>query len=116
MAKSTPLRTFFSHMLTDMKTRNKKNGFKNDDRVTPEFLVHLWHEQRGMDCWTGRPMTTTRGLVDKKVRPTLCTPDRRENTRGYDMDNIRLSQWIVNKMRGDMSESDFGDICADIKL
>lgn len=114
MAKHTPLSKFFADMLQDMKQRNKQKGFQNDDRVTAEFLLHLWHEQRGLDCWTGRAMTTTRGLVNGKVTPTLCTPDRRDNTRGYDMDNIRLSQWIINKMRGDMSEADFRDNCASI--
>lgn len=118
MAKSTrsPIEHFMARMIKDMKRRSKETGFEFDQAVTIDFLVGLWHGQKGLDAHTGLPMGLVRGLENKNIKPELCTPDRILNTEGYTVDNIMLACWCINKMRGDMELNQFRNTCKLIGL
>ena len=112
MSKSkSSLHEFFYIVRKDMRTRDRLAGRKSDDNVTVEYLIGLYHGQKGLDYHTGLPMNMVKGLVNGAVKPDLCTPDRIDNNLGYQVGNILLSCWIINKMRGNMSLPEFYNTC-----
>jgi hypothetical protein len=117
MAKSkTPLESFFYVVRKDMKTRDRLAGRTFDDNVTVDYLIGLYYGQKGLDYHTGLSMCMVKGLVDGAVKPDLCTPDRIDNTLGYTVGNILLARWDINKLRGNMTLSEFYNVCKLIGL
>ena len=118
MAKSTrsPLQKFMARSLTLARARETLKGQDHDDQVTVEYLIGLYHGQNGKCCHTGEPMTTVRGLVDGAVVFDLCTMERIDNTKGYEVGNIMLACDGINRMRGDMPLAQFRAFCKRIGM
>jgi hypothetical protein len=118
MAKSTrsPLEKFFADSLKMARSRNKQKGMANDDRVTVDYLVGLYYGQEGKCYHTGETMTVERGLVDGAVVFTLCTMDRIDNAKGYEVGNIVLACDGINRMRSDMPLKTFQALCKKIGM
>ena len=118
--KRTPLELFFAKSLKMARSRNKMKGMANDDNVTVSYLVGLFHGQNGLCAHTGETMTIGRGLIiiegKKFVMPELCTMDRIDNRKGYDVGNIMLCCDYINRMRGDMPLPKFRALCKRIGL
>ena len=91
-------------------------GLASDDNVTVSYLTGLFHGQNGNCFHTGMPMTTVRGLVEGAVVFDLCTIDRIDNTKGYEIGNIILACDGINRMRSDMPLSQFRALCARIGM
>ena len=118
MAKSTrnPLEHFMAKSLKMARSRETLKGWGHDDNVTIDYLVGLYHGQQGVCCHTREPMTIVRGLVEGAVTFDLCTMERIDNTKGYEIGNIMLACDGINRMRGNMSLSKFRALCKRIGM
>lgn len=118
MAKSTrnPLEMFFAKSLKMARSRDKMKGLQSDNNVTIAYLTGLFHGQNGNCFHTAMPMTIVRGLVEGAVTFDLCTIDRIDNTKGYEVGNIILACDGINRMRSDMPLSQFRALCKKIGL
>ena len=118
MAKSTrsPLEQFFAQSLKMARSRNKQKGMQNDDAVTVDYLVGLFYGQEGKCYHTGEHMTLERGLIEGAVSFTLCTMDRIDNAKGYNVGNIILACDGINRMRSDMPLKQFQALCKRIGM
>ena len=116
MSKSTrsPLELFFAKSLKMARSRDRMNDRQVDDSLTIDVLVGLFYGQAGRCCHTGEPMTLVRGLVDGAVVFDLCTIERKDNAKGYSVDNIMLARDGINRMRGDMVLEQFRAVCQNI--
>lgn len=118
MAKSTrsPLQHFFAKSLKMARSRDNKNGRAVDDNVTIDYLCGLFYGQEGNCFHTGETMTIERGLVEGSVTFTLCTMDRIDNAKGYEVGNIILACDGINRMRSDMPLKQFQALCKRIGM
>ena len=119
MAKSikSPLQKFLQDSLKMARRRDVINGRTSDDSVTVDYLMGLYHGQQGLCYWSGEEMTLERGLnEDGNVCFSLCTIDRIDNTLGYVRGNLRMAQDGVNRMRSNMSDKKFANLCKRIGM
>jgi hypothetical protein len=117
MARTTtrsPLAQFFATSLKRARSRDKMAGRDSDSRVTVDYLCGLYYGQNGNCFHTGEQMTLERGLEDGAVCPTLCTFDRIDNAKGYEIGNIVLACDGINRMRSDMPLKQFRALCKRI--
>ncbi len=98
------------------RSRDRMNDRIIDDTLTIDILVGLYYGQKGMCCHTGKSMSLIRGLVDGAVVFDLCTIERKDNAKGYAVDNIMLARDGINRMRGDMDLEQFRITCREIGL
>jgi hypothetical protein len=115
-SKRTPLQKFMARALTLARARDTLKGFEHDDNVTIDYLVGIYHGQNGKCYHTGETMTLERGYVEGAVVPELCTPDRIDNRKGYEIGNIILACDGINRMRSDMDLKKFQTLCKKIGL
>jgi hypothetical protein len=118
MAKSTrnPLEHFFAKSLKMARSRETIKGWGHDDNVTIGYLVGLYHGQQGLCAHTGEVMTLVRGLVEGAVTFDLCTMERIDNAKGYEIGNIMLACDGINRMRGDMPLKQFRAYCKRVGM
>jgi hypothetical protein len=111
-----PLEQFMARSRDLARARDVKKGFERDDNVTIDYLVGIYHGQNGKCYHTGETMTLERGLVEGAVVPELCTIDRIDNRKGYEIGNIILACDGINRMRSDMDLKQFQTLCKKIGL
>ena len=118
MAKSnrSPLQKFFADSRKHAVQRDKKNDRHFDHNVTIDYLCGLYYGQEGKCYHTGETMTLERGLVEGAVTFTLCTMDRIDNAKGYEVGNIVLACDGINRMRSDMPLKEFQALCKRIGM
>jgi hypothetical protein len=112
----TPLEQFMARSRDLARARDVKKGFERDDAVTIAYLVGIYHGQNGKCFHTGETMTLERGLVEGAVVPELCTIDRIDNRKGYEVGNIIMACDGINRMRSDMDLKKFQTLCKKIGL
>jgi hypothetical protein len=115
-AKYSPLQSFMSRSITLARTRDNLNDRAIDYNVTVDYLVGLYYGQEGKCFHTGETLTLERGLVDGAVTFTLCTMDRIDNAKGYEVGNIILACDGINRMRSDMPLKEFQALCKRIGM
>jgi hypothetical protein len=119
MARTTtrsPLGQFMAKLLKMARSRDKMAGRDSDARVTVDYLIGIYHGQNGKCFHTGEIMGLTRGKVDGAVRFELCTPDRIDNAKGYEIGNIIMACDGINRMRSDMPLKQFQALCKRIGM
>jgi hypothetical protein len=117
MARTTtrsPIAQFFAKSLKMARSRDKMAGRDSDSRVTVDYLQGIYDSQNGNCFHTGEQMTLVRGLEDGAVCVTLCTIDRIDNRKGYEIGNIILACDGINRMRSDMPLAQFRALCKRI--
>lgn len=107
----TPLAQFMAKSLKMARARDKIFNRASDSRVTVDYLCGLYYGQNGNCYHTGETMTLERGLIEGAVCPTLCTMDRIDNAKGYEIGNIILACDGINRMRSDMPLAQFRKLC-----
>lgn len=87
----------------------KANARKRPDseKITEDMLKEIWNKQAGKCALTGVNLGTSGGYQAASV-------DRINSERGYTKDNIRLTTWLVNHIRGDLTDKEFTDACNGI--
>lgn len=78
-----------------------------------EDMLALLEEQKGLCALSGVPLTFIK-IVGEEPTITNLSIDRRDSTKGYEMENIQLVCTIANKMKSNLSEEDFYWWCAKI--
>lgn len=115
-AKYSPLQAFMARSITLARTRDNLNNRAIDYNVTVDYLVGLYYGQEGKCYHTNEQMTLERGLIDGAVCFTLCTMDRIDNAKGYEVGNIILACDGINRMRSDMPLKQFQALCKRIGM
>lgn len=85
-----------------------KNRFKI---LTIDNLVDLWEKQKGICALSGFAMTHIYGSGRQHTNASI---DRIDNTKGYEITNIRLVCTIVNTMRNTMIDAELIEWCQRI--
>ena len=101
---------------TVSKTRyaaKAKRGLQFDIDIGDVMAV--LRRQEGRCALTGRELEFTRGgSFGYGTNPYVCTIDRIHNTKGYLRWNIQLACWKANKIKGELSNQEFRQLCQSV--
>jgi len=75
--------------------------------MTEEIVQELYDRQQGLCALTGRPF--------ELMGDWAASLDRIDSSQGYKRGNIRLVAWVVNHIKGDLSDDKFLGLCAAVK-
>jgi predicted HTH domain antitoxin len=100
------LRRRIGLMYSGAKTRSKQNNMEFD--ITKDDISKLWDTQRGKCFYTNDSMSYTPGHTN------LVSIDRKDSNLGYTKNNICLTSWEVNQMKGNIPYEKFIKICRKI--
>ena len=95
------------------QTRNTARGAKGEGtkekavNITAEDIQKKFKEQSGKCYWTGIQMEEKYNYISKS--PLAISPDRLDNKRGYEYDNIALTLRICNNGKKDY-QGDFTEV------
>lgn len=76
--------------------------------LTTSYLVHLWHEQKGLCYFTGVPLAFSPASYPT---PTTASLDKLNPTLGYKQGNVVWSSYQANTSKGHRSEAEFYAFC-----
>lgn len=100
--------------ITRTKGMTKKGSVRNKEcTITVEDIKKIYKEQNGKCKISGIQMTSTIGCGKQ---PYNISIDRKDNTKGYIIDNIQLVCSHVNIMKGAISEQQLINICNQITI
>lgn len=94
---------YLRQALTGLRSSRAKQGF--EFTLTLDDLLDIYVAQEGICALSGVLMTRHRDGSGE--RPTNCSIDRINPTRGYTRRNIQLVCWQVNKMKHGLMEPEF---------
>lgn len=101
--------------VTVSKTRyaaREQRGLKFD--IDHDYVMSLLKKQNGKCALTGWTMEFTRSGVKGDGNPYGCTMDRIDSDLGYIKGNIQLACWWPNKVKSNMSNREFINMCKDV--
>lgn len=98
---------FFGYMRAGAKKRNLPF------EITIQDIWNQWVKQGGKCALTGRQLILSHDTIRMKDRTEKCTAslDRKDNKRGYLIDNIQFVHKTVNMMRKNYSIEEFRELC-----
>lgn len=102
--KDESYQKFIRRAHTKLKHGRKKQGIKWD--LTPEILIEIYEDQKGLCYLTGRKMTHTLG---EGVKDTNISIDRIDPGRGYEKSNISLCCVRANLIKHKLTNSELKD-------
>lgn len=108
---------FIKKIFKDMHNNVKKRAKELNIDITIEDIYELYHRQNGHCAISGLKMTNeTYSYKDKEhiINRLNISIDRINSNLGYTKDNIQLVAAIVNRMKTDLSDSEFIKICSII--
>jgi len=80
--------------------------------IDVDDVMDLLTRQKGRCALTGWKLEFTRGGdFGYATNPRACSIDRISNRKGYVRNNIQLVCWQVNKIKGELDDQDFRDLC-----
>jgi len=96
---------FWFRMSVSMQRRCQDGNYELDptwtDRaVLIDFLKAQYSKQKGLCAVSGEPLELAIG--SKATNGNKCSPDRRNNNRGYEPGNVWFVCWWVNQMKMEM--------------
>ena len=105
-----------------VKNRRTKDGELREVTITIDFLVELWHQQKGSCPYTGIslvlpyvvPKTQVHGWTDDTPphkRPSL---DRIDSSKGYIPGNIQFVSQMANYAKNTASHDEMVRFCQAI--
>lgn len=100
--KRRKIKNPLGEILKDAKQHAKKN--KREFDIDIEFLNKIFNEQQEKCVLTGIKF-------DDENLPSL---DRIDSSKGYTKENIQLVLIRINKMKSDLKQNDFIDLCIDV--
>lgn len=86
-----------------LKTAIYRNKF--EVCLSVEDLKDVWHKQKGRCVYTKLPLLATAN------KPNTVSLDRIDSNKGYVTDNVQFVCSAVNKMKSNMTESQFIELC-----
>jgi hypothetical protein len=100
-------KSYINRSLSIAKSRAKRKGWVIDKSLTPEFLIKLYNEQRGLCAISSLPMSWNKVQSDSigdRYNGTNISIDRIDSSKPYTTDNVRLVCNEVNRIRSDMTD------------
>lgn len=80
--------------------------------ITSEDLLKLLISQNGKCALTGWNLEFTRGGdFGSGTNPLGCSVDRKDSQLGYIHGNVQLVCWKANKIKSNLSDSEFKELC-----
>ncbi len=107
------------HIFNDLVNNNIKRPKQLEVNITIDDIISFYKKQRGLCALTGTQLTL-KNIVDRKGEDSdhchiqniwNLSVDRIDSSKGYDKGNIQLLGAIINRMKLDLSEEDFIEIC-----
>lgn len=89
-----------------------KDRMKHGCSLTCEDLITQFNKQDGKCIFTGRKLVLPNNQKDSNEN--MVSIDRIDSSLGYHANNIQLTIPIVNKMKFDMTSSEFISLCKEI--
>ena len=100
------------HVTTARQTRSKAAIDRfGPSEISPEYVLELFDEQKGLCHWFGTPMVASVENHDPR-RPSL---DRLDNSKGYVKGNVVLATWFANRGRYLYPAEDFRTFIEELK-
>lgn len=90
--------------------QNSKRNPERDFNIDTDYMYDLFKEQKGK-C----PLTGIELLVDKS-HPYSLSIDKIVPELGYTQGNVQWTCWAANRAKGDMSTSNFINMCKQVVL
>jgi hypothetical protein len=101
--------------VTVSKTRYAARAQRGlDFNIDHDYIMTLLEKQNSKCALTGWPMEFTRSGVPGNGNPYGCTIDRINSELGYIKGNVQLTCWWPNKVKSNMSNSEFIKMCKDV--
>lgn len=97
--------------LTRYEANNRRNLAFDVDL---EFLLLIWNQQQGLCALTNKPMSLERGSGKSRTNPDVCTMDRIDPAQGYIKGNVQLTRWLPNRVKINLSNNEFLDLCRSV--
>lgn len=94
---------WFSYLAQKANARKRPGSIK----ITKDIIYNLWIKQNEKCALSGQQLD----INSKWWRPSL---DRIDSNKGYIENNIRIVAWIINHSRGDLTDSEFIEMCIKI--
>lgn len=96
-----------------MGTVNRK-GANLEFSITVETVKFQFEKQKNLCHWTNLPMDLTLGVEKVAYNPRSPSIDRIDNSIGYTPENIVITMWSINRMRGSMNYDEFHNFIDEI--
>ncbi len=101
-----------------VRSAAKRTGEATEHNLTVDDLFEQYEKQDGKCAELGVTLSGVRmdkGRYINSNRWTGLSIDRLDCTKGYTPDNIRLTCWVVNSMRGTLSETEAREQMVEFK-
>lgn len=113
------LEKFSNHVVSLARRRSGCKGEQFEVSITPEWVIHRYHELKGKCELCGDTMTHSRPTKSDKKEgftgiPTSMSLDQIVHDAGYTPDNVQLVHRRCNLMKLDMGMDNFVSICSKI--
>ena len=108
---------YLKKLFLDIKHNAKKRAKSLEVNITIDDLKELYEAQNGLCALSGIKMTMDTYMVKENqhiINKNNISVDRIDSDKGYDKDNIQLVCAIINRMKSDLPDNDFIDICQKI--
>lgn len=83
-----------------------------DSKDARRFLYELLHvKQKGICALSGLPIMIANTIRGDQVGETTASLDRIDSSKGYSRDNVQWTHKLVNKMKWNLEEAKFVELC-----
>jgi len=91
--------------LKNLCTKARLRNREYDPEVDWCYLFDLWNIQDGRCAYSGMPLSI------EVNHPHVVSLDRIDSSEGYMKGNLQLVSWTVNRMKQDIEEKIFLEMC-----
>ena len=97
----------------DARKNSKQEGRTfRDFNITFDYVLEMYYKTKGICILTKKPFVINDTKEEKYLRnykaPSI---DRWDNSKGYVYGNIKVLSWNANRMKGNLSLSEFKSFC-----
>lgn len=108
---------FIKKLHLDMRHNAKKRSKELNIEITCDDIKELYFKQNGLCALTGQTMTTDTYMIKGNqhiINKMNISIDRINSDLGYTKDNIQLVGAIINRMKSDLTNNEFLNLCTTI--
>lgn len=108
---------FLKKLYKDIQNNSERKSKKIDVCISIDDIKDIYNKQNGLCALTGIPLTYTiqnSRNTENIVNKYNISVDRIDSTKDYVKDNIQLVCAIINRMKMDLSESTFIELCKKV--
>jgi len=108
---------YLKKLYIDIVHNAKKRTKELKVNITIDDIKELYEKQKGLCAISGIKMTRDVYMVkgdNHIINKKNISVDRIDSTKGYEKDNIQLVGAIINRMKSDLTDKEFIDICKTV--